>query len=183
MVAVGGLDRGASEQRPLFALLLYALTASPLLGDHYALIGALQFLAFIQIGLVVLNLLPIPGLDGFGVIEPHLPESVQAALLPLRQVTFVLLLFFVMSPASDVIWDVANGTENWLGIDAGSRPTARSSPRRGSTASSDENRTIPNACSLAGMSSSTSPAAKPNRWAILACSASRSSWSSSMRRS
>lgn len=101
----------------LFALLLYALTASPLLGDHYALIGALQFLAFIQIGLVVLNLLPIPGLDGFGVIEPHLPESVQAALLPLRQVTFVLLLFFVMSPASDVIWDVANGTENWLGID------------------------------------------------------------------
>ncbi len=101
----------------IFALLLYGLTATPLLGDHWALIGALQFLAFIQIGLVVLNLLPIPGLDGFGVIEPHLPDGLRAALLPLRQVSFVLLLFFIMSPASDFIWDIANGVEDWLGVD------------------------------------------------------------------
>jgi Zn-dependent protease len=40
--------------------------------SHYALWGGLAFLAFLQIATAILNLVPIPGLDGYGVIEPYL---------------------------------------------------------------------------------------------------------------
>src|SRR5579859_4296801 len=39
--------------------------------------AALAFLAFIEAVAVVLNLLPVPGLDGFGIIRPWLPYSFQ----------------------------------------------------------------------------------------------------------
>jgi Zn-dependent protease len=38
---------------------------------------AFEFLGVLQISAVVLNLLPIPPLDGYGVIAPYLPESLQ----------------------------------------------------------------------------------------------------------
>jgi Zn-dependent protease len=41
--------------------------------------GALAYLGFFQVLSVVLNLLPVPGLDGFGIIRPWLPYSVQYA--------------------------------------------------------------------------------------------------------
>jgi Zn-dependent protease len=37
--------------------------------------AALAFLGFLQVTAAVLNLLPIPGLDGFGIIEPWLPRE------------------------------------------------------------------------------------------------------------
>ncbi len=33
------------------------------------------FLAFLQVTAAVLNLLPVPGLDGFGIVEPYLPRN------------------------------------------------------------------------------------------------------------
>lgn len=43
--------------------------------------AALAFLVFLQVTAAILNLLPIPGLDGYGIIEPYLPVTwrVQAA--------------------------------------------------------------------------------------------------------
>lgn len=35
----------------------------------------LSYLALVQVLAFVLNILPIPGLDGFGALEPHLPEQ------------------------------------------------------------------------------------------------------------
>ena len=40
----------------------------------------LAFLAFLQISAVVLNLIPLPPFDGFGVVEPFLPERVRAGV-------------------------------------------------------------------------------------------------------
>lgn len=37
--------------------------------------AAIAFLLFLQVTAAVLNLLPIPGLDGFGILEPYLPRS------------------------------------------------------------------------------------------------------------
>ena len=51
-----------------------ALTAPPL-----PLAAALSFLGIIQVLTFVLNLLPIPGLDGWGVIDPYLPYGTRAA--------------------------------------------------------------------------------------------------------
>jgi len=39
--------------------------------------AALAFLLFLQVTAAVLNLIPIPGLDGYGVIEPWVPPSWQ----------------------------------------------------------------------------------------------------------
>jgi Zn-dependent protease len=41
------------------------------------LLVGLSCLAFIQILAFLLNILPVPGLDGFGVLEPYLPYNVQ----------------------------------------------------------------------------------------------------------
>jgi Zn-dependent protease len=46
---------------------------------------AVAFLGFLQVTAAVLNLLPIPGLDGWGIVEPYLaPETIRGAQ-PLKQ--------------------------------------------------------------------------------------------------
>lgn len=59
---------------------------------------ALAYLGVLQVMAVVLNLLPVPPLDGFGAIEPHLPRETRIALLPLRRygmIAVFLVLWFV----------------------------------------------------------------------------------------
>ncbi len=47
---------------------------------HVRFWSALAFLGFLQVSAAVLNLLPIPGLDGYAIIEPYLdPATVQGA--------------------------------------------------------------------------------------------------------
>jgi len=47
---------------------------------HLRFWSAIAFLGFLQITAAVLNLLPVPGLDGWAIIEPYLnPVTVQAA--------------------------------------------------------------------------------------------------------
>ena len=64
--------------------------------DTLSFSSALAFLGFLQISAVLLNLLPVPGLDGFGVVSPHLPMELRAKLAPLSRwgilVVFVVLL-------------------------------------------------------------------------------------------
>ena len=45
-------------------------------------LAALAFLAFLQVSAALLNLLPIPGLDGYGIWEPWLPYSVRRQVEP-----------------------------------------------------------------------------------------------------
>ncbi len=80
---------------------------------------ALGFLGFVQIFAFVLNMLPVPGLDGFGAIEPHLPASTRALLRPLRQWSFIILfvLLFGYQPAADLLWRVVTGIMDWFGTD------------------------------------------------------------------
>ncbi len=58
--------------------------------------AAMAFLAFLQITASILNLLPIPGLDGYGILEPYLPKSwagQAAQIAPFVFYGFLLLLF------------------------------------------------------------------------------------------
>lgn len=79
------------------------------LGTHRVFAAALALLALLQITAVVINLLPIPGLDGYGVIEPYLPASLRARLEPLRG--YVWLGFFVL-----VFWTPVGSGAFWSGI-------------------------------------------------------------------
>lgn len=69
-----------------------------LLDGHPTLQAAVAVLAFFQVAAIVLNLLPIPPLDGFGVIVPWLPRQFAQAALSIGMYGFILvfvLLWFV----------------------------------------------------------------------------------------
>lgn len=64
-----------------------------------ALYPALAFLAFLQATALILNLLPIPGLDGFGVIRPFLPGAWTPAIRKAEGLVMVgLFLLIFLSP-------------------------------------------------------------------------------------
>ncbi|MBO9560149.1 MAG: site-2 protease family protein [Caulobacter sp.] len=66
--------------------------------EDSALARAASFLAFLQGFALVLNLLPLPGLDGFGVIRPFLPAAIRQAALRLGNLVFIglfLAIFFI----------------------------------------------------------------------------------------
>lgn len=69
-----------------------------------ALFAALAFLGYLQATALILNLLPIPGLDGFGVIRPFLPDPDARWLRQaegLAMVAFFLLVF--MNPTAGAL--------------------------------------------------------------------------------
>ena len=78
----------------LLGALLTAAVAIVAMSDGLAV--GLSALALIQVLAFVLNILPVPGLDGFGVLEPFLPESARRAAARVRPwapiALFVLIL-------------------------------------------------------------------------------------------
>ncbi|HET9168967.1 MAG TPA: site-2 protease family protein [Actinospica sp.] len=63
----------------------------------------LSFFAYLQVAVAILNLIPVPGLDGYGIIEPYLRYETRRALEPVRQygILIVLLLLFFFPPVRD----------------------------------------------------------------------------------
>jgi Zn-dependent protease len=79
---------------------------------------ALAFLALLQVTAVLLNLLPVPPLDGYRAIVPFLPRRVQIGFdrwgsVPLF--VLFLLLWFVPA-ASSWFWITTFRLAGWLGI-------------------------------------------------------------------
>ncbi|MCG8917864.1 site-2 protease family protein [Actinokineospora sp. PR83] len=77
------------------------------LTDH-ALWAGLSFLALLQLAAFVLNMLPVPGLDGWGAIEPYLSYEARAFGAKARQWA-PLILFAVLigvPGVSEVFWEV-----------------------------------------------------------------------------
>lgn len=67
----------------LFAVVLTAPFWLGLLdGAPLAFRGALAFLALLQVTAAIVNALPVPGLDGYGVIEPWLAPGVRRQVEP-----------------------------------------------------------------------------------------------------
>ena len=55
----------------------------------------LAFLAFLQIMAVVLNLIPVPPFDGYGVIDPFLPDGLRMQVAQVRG-AFIWIVFLVL---------------------------------------------------------------------------------------
>jgi Zn-dependent protease len=73
---------------------------------HSSLWQAVAVLAFFQIFAFVLNLIPWPGLDGFGIIEPWLPPSIlQYAYMLGGMGIFVFFLLFAFTPFGQIVGD------------------------------------------------------------------------------
>ncbi len=105
----------------LFALLIgwpfLVFRGAPTLGDFHFW-AALAFLVFLQVTAVVLNLIPIPPFDGFGIIAPWL--SIELRILASRLGIFpMLLLFFLLwrgGPVSAVFWNSVYSLTNLLNL-------------------------------------------------------------------
>jgi Zn-dependent protease len=97
LVRSRGWQSAISLAGPAMNLLVAALLAIPFVlgvADNYpALRAALALLAFFQVAAVILNLLPIPPLDGFNAIAPFLSYNTRVSLQSLGSYTFILIFF------------------------------------------------------------------------------------------
>jgi Zn-dependent protease len=67
---------------------------------HMEFWAGLALLAYLQLTALIFNLMPIPGLDGFGILAPFLPLRLLQAAYRLGQFTYLIifLLFFNDTP-------------------------------------------------------------------------------------
>ncbi|KAA0102056.1 site-2 protease family protein [Mycolicibacterium sp. P1-18] len=96
----------------VLAIVLLTVTRLFFDPEHAVFWSGVAFLGFLQVTAVLLNLLPIPGLDGYGALEPHLKPETQRQLQPVKQWGFIILFVLLMAPMlnqwffSVVLWFV-----------------------------------------------------------------------------
>lgn len=116
LVSAGGPLATAAVLAVLMLVINLAFKPAP---PERVLYAALSYLAMLQMTVLIFNLLPCPGLDGWGIVEPFLPGSVQrwgrrAAMV--APVLLVLALFFVPG-VSRWFWDVVYAACALIGLD------------------------------------------------------------------
>lgn len=116
-----GWESAVSLAGPFANLLL--LAAIGLLLQLDAIRGSdlappLAFVGLLQATAVVLNLLPLPGLDGFGALAPWLPPALRGRLQSIAGWAFLVLLFamFMVPGASELVWAPARALSDWAQI-------------------------------------------------------------------
>jgi Zn-dependent protease len=70
--------------------------------------AAVGMLAMLQITALFFNLIPIPGVDGYGIIEPWLPAHIQLRIAPIRRfgLFLIYILFFAIPGVNHVFWSL-----------------------------------------------------------------------------
>ena len=88
-------------------------------GGGGALFDALTVIAFLQAMALILNLLPIPGLDGFNAIRPFLPDSWAPAIRKGEGLAMLALLalIFIVPGASQTLFTAAALLGRAVGLD------------------------------------------------------------------
>ncbi|MER6677890.1 site-2 protease family protein [Streptomyces sp. NPDC000983] len=112
-----------SAAGPLTNLLFAAVCTAPFWLD--ALDGvpaefqyALAFLALLQVTAAILNSLPVPGLDGYGVIEPWLSYNVRRQVEPFAPFGLLFVFALLWLPAvNGVFFDMVDALLRGLGVD------------------------------------------------------------------
>jgi Zn-dependent protease len=91
------------------------------MSSHLSFFAALAFLGFIEAFAVVLNLLPIPGLDGFGIIRPWLPYAAQDLANQFGQsaIFIVFIVLWFVPSVSGPFFNVVGQVSGAAGIDPG----------------------------------------------------------------
>lgn len=114
-------DAGVSLAGPaanLILLLVIGLALQfPAIRAH-AMAPALAFLGLLQASAVLLNLLPLPGFDGYGVISPYLPPTLRQRLDAMAgyAVIVLLVLMFAVPAFGQAFWGVVSLLTDLVGI-------------------------------------------------------------------
>jgi Zn-dependent protease len=82
----------------VFAIVLLVVTRLFWDPEHLVFWAAMAFLGFLQVTAFVLNILPVPGLDGYSALEPHLSPQTQRMLEPAKGWAFFILLLLLFTP-------------------------------------------------------------------------------------
>jgi Zn-dependent protease len=78
---------------------------------------ALAFLALLQVSAALLNLLPVPGLDGYGIWEPWLSHSVRRQVEPFAPYGLLLVFAVLWIPAvNGLFFDMVDAVLRALGV-------------------------------------------------------------------
>ena len=121
-------DSAVSVAGPVGTVLCGVLVALPfVIPGHGAWINqtnlnffaALAFLGFIEVVALVLNLLPVPGLDGFGIIRPWLPYTAQGLAMQYGQlgILAVFAALWLVPPINQAFFGFVLDLSILLGID------------------------------------------------------------------
>jgi tetratricopeptide (TPR) repeat protein len=80
--------------------------------------SSLAFLILLEIASVLFNLLPIPPLDGYGLIEPWLPRNAQIQLNKFSKygIWVVFALFWYVEPLNQFFWNCTDRISETLGV-------------------------------------------------------------------
>ncbi|MEU3284080.1 site-2 protease family protein [Streptomyces longwoodensis] len=78
---------------------------------------ALAFLALLQVTAAILNFLPVPGLDGYGVIEPWLSYGIRRQVEPFAPFGLLFVFALLMVPSvNGVFFDAIYAVLDALGV-------------------------------------------------------------------
>ncbi len=101
----------------LFAIMLAVIFKNFADREHALFWSGLAFLAFLQVTAAVLNLLPIPGLDGFGIVEPYLPRRwVEQASAYGGYVFLALIALLWLGPINGAFFDFIYTITDAIGL-------------------------------------------------------------------
>ena len=87
------------------------------LGDNYP---AVALLAQLQVAAVLLNLIPLPPLDGYGIVAPYLPANLRNSLNQIAGLAFVLLIvgLWLVPQVNRAYWAAVDAVGSRIGIDS-----------------------------------------------------------------
>lgn len=97
---------------PLFSLIFTAalvgfIRCNPPIPVEW--LAGCSFLAVLEIVVIIFNLLPVPGLDGYGILEPFLPRAIQERCLNFQRYGILVLLavLWFVPFANELLWSTA----------------------------------------------------------------------------
>ncbi len=84
-----------------------------------AIFASLGYLIYIEVFAVLFNLLPIPGLDGYGIIRPWLPEEVNKQFSKYGNYSYLFIfgLFLFVPKFGAFFFQIIGIVCNWVGVD------------------------------------------------------------------
>ncbi|MFC8710108.1 site-2 protease family protein [Streptomyces sp. NPDC057197] len=83
---------------------------------------ALAFLALLQVSAALLNFLPVPGLDGYGVLEPWLSQGLKRQVEPFAPFGLLFVFALLWLPlVNSAFFDTVHAILGHLGVDGHDR--------------------------------------------------------------
>lgn len=102
----------------VFGMVCIGIVGSGAVDGSSTLKVALAYLGWLEFATAALNLLPVPGLDGYGIIEPYLPYGVRAVINPLANYAIIVLLVLMIATGFGAfLFGIADAGMEAMGVD------------------------------------------------------------------